>query len=179
MWGFSSLCTNSITTFMPDFLYQNGLDLKLAGTITAIIMVCGLFFGPLAGFLSDKIRYKEALIVSGALVGCFVLFMLPGDVRNIFTYVVLLGIFLAPFAPITLSMTATLVKHEAMPMAYAAVATCSYIGMFTGPYLTGLIRDVSGSYQYSYWFISLFFLAVASLMSILLVRRIRINKVVN
>jgi MFS family permease len=176
MWGFSSVCTNSIMTFMPDFLYQNGLDLKLAGTITAIIMVCGLFVGPLAGFISDKIRYKETLIVLGALVGCFVLFMLRGDVQNIFIYVILLGIFLAPFAPITFSMAATLVKHEAMPMAFASVATCSYIGMFIGPYLTGLIRDVSGNYRYSYWFISLFFLAVAALMSILLARRIRLNR---
>jgi predicted MFS family arabinose efflux permease len=173
MWGLFSLCNNAITTFMPDFLFQNGLDLKLAGTITAIIMILGLFVGPISGFISDRLRYKEAIIVVAALACCVIMFLLPGDVANILEYVVILGIFLAPFAPIIYSIPATMVKHEAMPMAFAAVATCSYIGLFSGPFLTGLIRDVSGSYKFSYWFISLFFLVVAALMTVLMARKIK------
>jgi predicted MFS family arabinose efflux permease len=175
-WGFASLCNTAIGTFTPDFLYQSGFDLRIAGAVSGIILMCGLFIGPLSGYVSDRIRYKEAIIIAGALVSCAVLFMLPIDINRVILYMILLGIFSAPFAPITLSMAATLVKHDLMPLAFAAVATWSAIGMTVGPYVSGLIRDVSGSYQYSYWFVSILFLVVALLMSFLLARRVKLNR---
>jgi len=174
MWGFFSLCNVAIGTFTPDFLYQAGFDLRIAGTITAIILICGLFLGPISGYVSDRVRYKEAFIITGALISGIVLFLLPQDIDRVIFYMIVLGICSAPFAPITLSTAATLVKHDLMPLAYGLVATCSAAGMTIGPYTSGLIRDLSGSYRYSYWFISLFLLVVAILMGLLLVRKIRI-----
>jgi len=179
LWGFSSLCNNSLMTFMPDFLFQSGFDLKLAGSVTAIIMVCGLFFSPLAGFLADRIKHREVLVVAGALFCFFALFMMPLDINNIIFYVILIGIFLSSFAPTVFSIAPSLVKLEAMPLAYASIATCSYVGMFVGPYLTGIIRDFSGTYRYSFWFISLYFMVVAAMMTVLLVRRIKITRAAN
>jgi MFS family permease len=176
VWGFNSICNNVIGTFTPDFLYQNGFDLRVAGTITSIILICGLFIGLLAGYFSDRSRYKEAFIIAGGLVGGIVMFLLPGDVDRVVLYMVLIGIFTAPVAPVTFAMAATLVKHEVMPLAYGAVAACSYAGTFIGPYISGIIRDLSGSYQYSYWFVSLFFLFSVLLTLFLLARRIKINR---
>jgi cyanate permease len=42
-----------------------------------------------------------------------------------------------------------------------------------GPYLLGLVRDVTGSYQYSFWFIGLFFAFVTLLPVILLRQQIK------
>jgi MFS family permease len=176
MWGFNSICNNVIGTFTPDFLYQSGFDLRVAGSITSIILICGLFIGLLAGYFSDRSRYKEAFIIAGGLIGSIVMFLLPVDIDRVVLYMVLIGVATAPIPPITFAMAATLVKREAMPLAYGAVAACSYAGTFIGPYISGVIRDVSGSYQYSYWFVSLFFILGVVMTLFLLGRRIKLNR---
>jgi MFS family permease len=175
-WGVSSLSNNAVGTFTPDFLYQNGFDLRIAGIITSITLICGLVMSPVVGYISDRSRYKEAFLVVGGLLGTLVLLLIPIDIDRIVLYMIVLGVFAGPAVAVIFAMAATLVKREMMPLAYGAVASCSHAGMFIGPYVSGFIRDVSGSYQYSYWFASIFFLVVAILMGLLMARNIRIAR---
>jgi len=176
IWGVSSMGNMSISTFMPDFLYQNGLDLRLAGVITSIIMTCALFIGPFIGFISDRLKKREIILIMGAAVACVITFLIPDGIDHIILYVFLLGIFIAPIAPIAFATAPSLVKPEMMALSYGIVATVSYIGMFTGPYVTGLIRDITGTYKESFWFISLFFLLIFILSILLMFRRTGIKK---
>jgi len=176
IWGLSSLSINSISTFMPDFLYQNGLDLRLAGIISSIFMTCALVIGPFIGFILDRLQRREIIMIMGAVVGCIVTFLIPNGVDHIILYIFLLGIFMAPIAPIVFATAPSLVKPEMMALSYGIVATFSYIGMSVGPYITGLIRDVTGSYKESFWFISLFFLLIFILSILLMLRRTGVKK---
>ena len=103
-------------------------------------------------------------------------FLLPLDMGWVFLFVTLTGVFATSFAPGVYAIIPLMVKHQMLALAYGLITTLNAIGMFIGPYLTGLIRDTTGSYQYSYWFLALFFLLATLLVIVIMVIRVRGQK---
>ena len=160
-WGLISFNISSVFTFTPDFVYQNGIDLRIAGSITSIPLFCSLFISPLFGFLLDRIQFKVIFLLVGAIAGSILVFLLPLNVNQVVLFMVLIGIITAPFPVTVFILAPRLVKPNMVPMSFALVAAFSYIGGFIGPSFTGFIRDLTGTYLYSYWLISLLFIVMA------------------
>ncbi len=167
-WAFFQAGNLSLTTFLPDFIYTNGLNLQLAGSITSTMILCTLVLSTPVGYLLDRIRYKEILMIACSAASLIVIILLPLSQNLILLFVIILGISFSPMATATFALVPSLAPRSLMSVAFAIIATMSYIGMFLGPSLTGLIRDLTGSYQYSFWLIAFFFIAILVLIGILL-----------
>jgi predicted MFS family arabinose efflux permease len=175
-WAFFLIGHMSLLTFLPDFIYKTGLDLSVAGSITGIIMLCSVILSPFIGHLLDLSRHKEIFIIAGAVAACLLVFSLALTDINIWFFVIALGILTAPFAVAISTITPTMIGRELMALAYSINFMGGSLGMFVGPYLSGLIRDNTGSYTLSFVFMALFFLLAALLASVLLLRRIQRNR---
>jgi MFS-type transporter involved in bile tolerance (Atg22 family) len=53
-----------------------------------------------------------------------------------------------------------MLKIENVGLGFGVISTCSSIGLFAAPYLVGKMKDLTGSDQWSFVLISLFFLFV-------------------
>jgi MFS-type transporter involved in bile tolerance (Atg22 family) len=69
-----------------------------------------------------------------------------------------MGIFSAMIPAPTYSLPPELLKSENLGLGFGVISTCSSIGLFMAPYLIGKAQDLTGSYGFSFLFISLFFL---------------------
>jgi len=166
-WGFVNLGLFAVGTFTPDFLYQNSFDLRIAGIISSIMMFAAFALNPFVGLLLDRIKRKELFGVLIGIVCTVDLILLPLNVNYIIITISILGIFCCSFAPLTFTLSPRLVKSEYMPLAFGIVSTTSYMGMFSGPYLTGFILDTTHNYTYGFWSIALFFLLAGAMMAAL------------
>ncbi len=176
-WAFFLIGHISLLTFLPDYIYKTGLDLTVAGSITGIIMLCSVILSPFIGNLLDLTRYKEIYAIAGGAFACMLVFFLAFTDINIWFFVIILGILTAPFAVAISTIAPALVSRQLMALAYSINFMAGSVGMFVGPYLTGLIRDNTGSYKLSFVFMALFFLLAALLSAVLLLRRIKRSKV--
>lgn len=167
VWGLIGFAMTAIISFLPDFIYGQGFELGLAGAVTGIIMGVHVLFTAPAGYLIDRIKYKEISLVLGALVTGAVVFFLPGGISHIFLLVVVIGIGSTFFAPAVLAMTPMLVRYEVAALAFGIISMTNTLGAFGGPYVAGWIRDISGSYQYSFWFQVFIFFLVAVLSAVI------------
>jgi len=168
-WAFFLVAHMSLLTFMPDFIYSRGTDLALAGSLTGIIMLCSVFINPFVGYLLDLTRRKELYIIIGSGMGCVLLFLLVFTDISLLAFVILLGIITAPLPIAVNAIIPLIVKHELMAVAYALNFMLSSLGMFIGPYISGVIRDYTGSYNFSFYFMALFFL-LSALAAVLVMR---------
>jgi cyanate permease len=167
IWGLIAFALTSVIAFLPDFMYQQGFKLGIAGSITSLIMLVHVFFSPAAGYFLDRVRYKEMLLVLGALITGVAVFLLPAGMDSIILLVLVIGIGSTFFAPAAFAMTPLLVRYEMVALAFGIISTVNTLGAFGGPYVTGWIRDVSGSYQYSYWFQAFIFCLILVLSSVI------------
>jgi predicted MFS family arabinose efflux permease len=175
-WGLFNVAMVSVTTFSPDFMYQNGFNLGTAGFFTSVILIVTVILSPFLGHILDKIRYKEILNLVGGAISIVLSFFLPENVGIILVFIIGLGITTTPFAPVTYATVPLLVKPQTIGKAFAIVTTLGNVAFFLGPYLTGFIRDATGSYQYSYWVIAFFYLLVTLLTGVSLLMQVRKNK---
>jgi nitrate/nitrite transporter NarK len=67
------------------------------------------------------------------------------------------------------SLPPEILKPDNLGLGFGVISTCSSIGLFVAPYLIGKAKDLTGSYDLSFIFISLFFLL--TVISIFFVHR--------
>jgi MFS family permease len=72
--------------------------------------------------------------------------------------VTFMGVFSAMIPSPIYSLPPELLKHDNLGLGFGVISTCSSIGLFIAPYLIGKAKDLTGSYGFSFVFISLFFL---------------------
>lgn len=175
-WALFALAHISLQTFLPDLMYQGGFDLSIAGSITGIIMVWGVILGPFNGYLLDRTNYKELFLIISTVSAAILAYLLPGGLAYIIPLVILLGILTAPMAPAINAIVPSVVKAEMMPVAYSINFTFASIGMFVGPYIAGLLRDSTGSYNASFLMMTLVFLFATVIGIWLLLQGIKRSK---
>ncbi|HJX03739.1 MAG TPA: MFS transporter, partial [Dehalococcoidia bacterium] len=173
IWALVSSGIFSVVAFLPDYIYSSGYTLGIAGAITSIILGVHVILGPFAGFLLDRLKYKHILLIIGIAGTGIATFFLASFIQYVILWVILLGIFATAFSPAMGSIVPSLVSYEMLALAFGITNTVNNVGMFAGPYLAGLVRDLSGSYQYSYWFLALFFAAALVLTVAMLMMQIR------
>jgi predicted MFS family arabinose efflux permease len=172
-WGCFAFGNLSLMTFLPDLIYRSGVDLNVAGSITSIVMVCGLAVSPLSGYILDGMKHKAVFIIAGGLVNTVLMFFVPINVGYIIMFVLLIGIFSAPVPPTISAIVPGLTSPQKLSLAFSILFTVNNIGLSLGPYIIGFLRDLTGSYVYSFWFMSIFFFMVAVLGIVLLIWQAR------
>jgi MFS family permease len=171
-WGFFNMAIMSLFTFAPDFLVAQGFALGRAGFDTSLVMIGSMVFSPIIGHLTDRVGRKAAFIGAGGVGMAALLLVLPGVDHNFAVLFLAVGILAALIPAPVFSLAAEVVSLDRLGLGYGILSTLLNIGMFVGPQIVGLGRDVSGSYTASFWLMALFaILATASIAVMAATRR--------
>jgi predicted MFS family arabinose efflux permease len=149
-WMLYNASLISLHTFTPDLLRASGFSLASAGFVTSLVMFPAMILNPLVGYMVDKIGHKRVIISSGALAFAVLVVFVPwagGLIPELMVFIGLAWI-LAP-APIFI-LAADAVSSKRLGLGYGILSACQNIGVLIGPAITGLLRDITGSYHASY-----------------------------
>jgi MFS family permease len=156
-WLWFNAAFVSFTTFAPNFFLQKGYTIEQSGFLTGTPILGSLFFSPVMGYLVDRFRHREWLVAIGG-VALSILILSFNFSSSFLLLVILMGIFSATIPAPIYSLPSRLLKPENLGLGFGVISTCSSIGLFMAPYLVGKVKDLTGSYAFSFVFISLFFL---------------------
>lgn len=173
-WAFFNGSVVSLFTFCPDFLVNRGFTLESAGFYTSIVVIASLIFAPVSGFLADRIRRKELLIILGGICTALCQLFIPA-------YTLLLVLFMAVIgaASVTIATPIYAIGTEAegkerLGFAFGVLSMLNSLGSFVVPQLVGYSRDVTGSYGQGFMLMAFFSLLVAAASVLALMHRQRL-----
>ncbi|MFC1964944.1 CynX/NimT family MFS transporter [Chloroflexota bacterium] len=153
-WMMFNASAISLFTFTPDFLKATGFSIASAGFLTSLVMMPGLVFSPVVGYMIHKIGHKQVIIAIGGLTVAALVVLVPSFMGQIKVLMPLIGIAqtLVP-API-FALVPEVVSPKRLGLGYGIVSTCLHLGILVGPTSVGFMRDIVGSYQASYTLMS-------------------------
>jgi MFS family permease len=172
-WGLFGTANVSLMTFLPDFMYQSNIDLRVAGLFTSAVMIVGVIMSPVSGHLLDKSKYKSLFIIISGVITAALICALPANVPIVLLFTILIGVFTTAIGPAVFALTPALVSGTMIALAYGIVFTTNNIGMFIGPSIAGWFRDISGTYTLSFWFIGALYFVMSMLAFTMLAWEIR------
>ena len=161
--GFSWLWFNaaftSFATFAPNLFLQKGYTIEKSGLLIGIPLLGSLFFSTPIGYLVDRFRHQEWFVgIGAAALAVLVLFF---NVSSLFLLlVILMGIFSAMIPAPIYSLPPEMLKPANVGLGFGVISTCSSVGLFVAPYLVGKAKDLTGSYNWSFILISVFFFLI-------------------
>jgi MFS family permease len=155
----------SFATLAPNFFLQKGYTIEQSGFFIGIPLFGSLLLSAPIGYLVDRFRRQELLIVIGG-VALSILTLSFTFTSSFLLLVILMGVFSAMIPAPVYSLPPELLKSEHVGLGFGVLSTCSSAGLFVAPYLTGKAKDLTGSNQWSFLLISSFFLFM--MLSILL-----------
>ena len=164
-WMWFNAAFISFLTFSSVFLTTRGFG--SASFLSSIVMMGSLLLSPVVGYFIHKIGREELFVgISGAILAALIYLVLTSPL--IILLLVLIGIFVA-FVPAPIfSLPSKLVKSKDLGLAFGIMTACLNIGVLLGPYLTGLVKDLTGDYSVSFYLMSLF--ALLQTITILIFR---------
>lgn len=149
-WMLYNAALISLHTFTPDLLRASGFSLASAGFITSLVMFPAMILNPVVGYMVDKIGHKRLIISSGALAFAILVVFVPWAGGMIPALMVLIGLAWLPAPAPIFILAAEVVSSKRLGLGYGILSACQNIGVLFGPAVTGLLRDITGSYQASY-----------------------------
>lgn len=154
-WMWFNAALISFLTFSSDYFVARGLQIGSASFLSSTVLMGSLFLSPLIGYFVHRFGKEEVLIgVSG--VALMLLVSLIPSSSSIIPLVVLIGVFGALVPTSIFSLPSKIVDAESLGLAFGVVTACLNLGVLIGPYLAGLIKDLTGEYTFSLYLIALF-----------------------
>lgn len=137
-----------MVAWLPSVLRDEGLPASTAGAMLAIATVLGIPAGLGLSALSDRVRRPAALVVIATgftALGWAGLLLAP--IATPAGWAVLLGLGTGATFPLALALIAgSSSDASATPQLSAVVQGVGYLLAATGPFLIGLLREVSGAW---------------------------------
>ena len=106
-------------------------------------MMVGIFAGPIAGFISDRIGSRKMVILIPYII-LTLLFLFPFTVTGwmIAGVMICAGIMVGAIAPVILAAVPEIMKKpETIGIGMGVAALCQNLGMFIGPALFGVLLE--------------------------------------
>ncbi len=154
-WMFFSASLVSFITFAPDFFISKGYTIGFAGFLTSLLSWGPLGLSPLIGRLMDKVGNNEVFIAVGGIIMAMAFYSVARGGNFLLPMVVMgLGVALVP-APV-FSLLPKISRPENLGLSFGILSMFASMGMLFGPYVTGLLKDRTGSYEVSFIFLSIF-----------------------
>ena len=158
-WMWFNGATISFSTFAPDFFMSKGYSIGFAGFLASLVMWGSLGLSPVIGYLVDKVNNNDVFIGVGGVIMATAIYLVTRSTDFLFPMVVMAVA--VPFIPAPVfSFPSKILQPENLGLAFGILSTVSGVGMFFGPYMAGLVRDKTGSYEISFIFLSILALLV-------------------
>jgi len=158
MWFGASIV--SFTTFAPDFFISKGYTIGFAGFLASLLSWGPLGLSPLIGRLMDKVGNNEVFIGVGGIIMAIAIYSIARGANFLLPMVVMgVGVAFVP-APV-FSLLPKISRPENLGLSFGILSMFANTGMLFGPYVTGLLKDRTGSYEVSFIFLSIFALSLS------------------
>ncbi|MBI4319467.1 MAG: MFS transporter [Chloroflexi bacterium] len=176
IWMMFNLAVISFLTFGPDYFVTRGYSIEAAGFLASILMLLSPPLAPLCGYLIDRFGREEVFVAAGGLLlagGILLVPLLPDEWLALPLISLSIGAALVP-TPV-FYLPPKLVSPHHLGTAFGVISTFLNASIVIGPYITGLARDATGSYQVSFFLMSFFSLLVTAIAPVLYLIRRRAN----
>ncbi|MHB1414800.1 MAG: MFS transporter [Chloroflexota bacterium] len=161
IWALYNGATTSFITFAPDYFAANGASIRQAGFLASIVMLLSPPVAPLVGYLLDRLGREETIIATGGLLAALSIFLVSVAGPSPILPLVLLGLGTAMVPTSIMALTSKTVSPEHVGTGYGIAVSCLNVGVVVGPFIVGLIRQTTGSYQLGFYAMSCFAVSVA------------------
>jgi predicted MFS family arabinose efflux permease len=158
-WMWFNAAAISFSTFAPDFLTSRGYAVGTAGSLASLLMWGSLVLSPAVGRLLDRVGNNEVFIaIGGAIMACAV-YAVPRS-SSILPPFIASAVAVALVPSPVFSFPARSLRPRDLGLGFGVLGMLSSTGMVFGPYVTGLVRARTGSYETSFLFVSIMALFV-------------------
>lgn len=158
-WMWFNAMFISFFTFAQDFFVLMDYEVASASILSSIIMVGAVFLSPLAGYITSRFGKEQVFIMIGGIVLAALILSIP-TAPPLIPILVLMGIFSTFITVPIFSLPSKIVKPEHLGLAFGILTTCGNIGVLLGPYLVGLVKDLTNEYTASFYLMSCFSILV-------------------
>ncbi len=151
IWLLFNAAAISFLTFAPDFFSTLNYSAAMSTFLGSSIMWGALIVSPAIGPLLTNVSRKIKLMLFGTAIPAVILIIIPTTTVWLVPLGSLLGLMASLLPPPLFSLPAELIDKEKLGLAFGVITTCLNIGVLIGPFLVGLPRDQTGSYQLGFW----------------------------
>jgi cyanate permease len=144
IWGFFNIGFAMIFSFGPSMLVEHGWSIAAAGSTISIVLWISAVTVPLGGFLADRFRRPQQIIVVSCVAFGALLLVLPRSGAVIATVMALGAISGLPAGPI-MSLPAKVLQPGTRAIGMGLFFTVFYVCMMLGPAAAGAIGKWAGS----------------------------------
>jgi predicted MFS family arabinose efflux permease len=144
IWGFFNIGFAMIFSFGPSMLVEHGWSIAAAGSTISIVLWISAVTVPLGGFLADRFRRPQQIIVVSCVAFGALLLVLPRSGAVIATVMALGAISGPPAGPI-MSLPAKVLQPGTRAIGMGLFFTVFYVCMMLGPAAAGAIGKWAGS----------------------------------
>jgi MFS family permease len=144
----------ALTHIVPHAL-DKGLSAMTAASMLTILGFCSIFGRLAAGAVSDRTGAKPVLYTGLLLQAIMMLWVSMADTLWMFyLFAVLFGIAYGGILVMIPRLTASTFGAESMGSVYSGISVGDGVGFAIGPFLAGVLFDISGTYNLSFWLVA-------------------------
>ncbi|UGV26735.1 MFS transporter [Rhodopseudomonas boonkerdii] len=144
IWSLYNISLTMIFSFGPSMLVERGWSSAAAGSTISIVLWLAVFSVPFGGFLADRTKRGEAILVAGCIAFALLTLLLSRS-GALLPIVVAVGIFCGLPAGAIMSLPASVLELKTRPIGMGLFYTVYYVGMLVGPVIGGKLSASVGS----------------------------------
>jgi len=165
--GLRGMAFASLTTFLPLYLTDElGLSAQSRGVHIALLMLAGILFSPIMGYLSDRFGRKTVLVPGMLLLSILTILLVPyGYGIGLIVILALLGTFLFSDQPILTAAALDIVGEGVAATTLGVLSFSRFALGAVSPLIAGALYEANLDYTF-YYTAGLFGLATLILLFI-------------
>ena len=142
-----------ITTHLPVFLFDNGVDASIASWALALIGLFNIVGAFVCGWLGGKLSKRKTLATVYLLRGIIMcgFFLLPVTPVSALVFGAMMGLLWLGTIPLTSGLIVTFFGPKHLSMLYGIAFASHQVGSFVGSWLGGIVYDMTASYSIMWW----------------------------
>jgi predicted MFS family arabinose efflux permease len=144
IWGLFNIGFAIIFSFGPSMLVERGWSIAAAGSAISIVLWLAVFSVPFGGFLADRTKRPQTILVAAALVFAMLMILLPRTSAVVLTVAALGLISGQPAGPI-MSLPARVLQPATRAIGMGLFFTMFYGAMMLGPVIGGHLAKWTGT----------------------------------
>ena len=144
LWGIYNIGFAMIFSFGPLLLVERGWSIASAGSTISIVLWLAALTGPAGGFLADRTKRPQTILVGGCIVFALLMLMLPRSGAVLLTVVALGLVCALPSGPI-MSLPPQVLQPSTRAIGMGLFYTVYYAAMMLGPFVGGSLAKWTGT----------------------------------
>jgi predicted MFS family arabinose efflux permease len=144
IWGLFNVGFAVIFSFGPSLLVERGWSIAAAGSAISIVLWLAVISVPLGGFVSDRMKRPELVMVAGWIVFAMLMMLFPRS-NAVILIVIALGLISGQPAGPIMSLPTRVLRPETRAIGMGLFFTMFYGCMMLGPVVGGACAKWAGS----------------------------------